>query len=140
MTTIAVILYIVIITLLDVWIYGSHEKNPEKFKWLFNPVIRYRILQKLWEIAGLGAIYLLFGIYPVMGLLIGHYCLLYDRLYYLFNRQEYLLFDYQERDVNVFWLRKIWNIGFFALRPFQVWKFNLVALIGFTIAIIFSII
>lgn len=106
------IIYILVIVFLDTFLYGycyeikikKLNTNPGLYSasvfntiyeflkvpinWLFDKTIRYRILQKIFEILGLFFVYISTDSFiPVIGLLIAHYFQTFDFLYYVIMNQ-----------------------------------------------------
>src|SRR5689334_480940 len=111
---ISILLYTLIASGFDSYFYGRGEKGY--FKWLFHPYewfgrdvpLRYRILQKAVELAGLTAVFIFGGLWCVAACLTCHYFMLLDRLYYIFNGQEQILKRIETYNENPYWLTPAW--------------------------------
>lgn len=149
MQYLASILYILLITLHDCYFYGVlYEKRQSNF-FLVRPLWHYRIYQKLVEIAGLVFLFYLFESWPqIIGLLLAHYFMTFDRLYYVFMRQEYLIKEYETHIHAPFWLSYPWQFGFvmWKLNPgakgnnYSAMTFTGSALLGLAVALLLNII
>ncbi|MCI0449242.1 MAG: hypothetical protein L0Y79_05555 [Chlorobi bacterium] len=147
--------YIAIITFFDVYCYGiiykqkiqSENYNPPQAGWLWvfeesgsnsageNPdVPRYRIIQKAVEISGIAIIFYICGLWAAIGLLLSHYLLSYDLLYYIILNQTHL-FKIFEKGINAYWLTRPYQIGYFILKPFNSLYFYTSGFIGLAAAI-----
>jgi len=147
-----VIAYIVFITLFDVYCYGiiyrekiqNENYNNTLWLWVFeesgsnsageNPdVPRYRIIQKAVEISGIAIIFYFCGLWVAIGLLISHYLLSYDMLYYIILNQTHL-FKTFEQGINTYWLTRPYQIGNFIFKPFNSLYFYISGFMGLAIA------
>lgn len=123
-----VVLYAVVISGLDSWLYGIEHQRRNALPWLFNPMIRYRVLQKIFEIGGMLALFLIFHSWWIMaGILIAHACTVFDFLFYVWLRQM----DYiKTKGIDPYWLRHPFQVGYFLFRPFSFGKFFVTFLFG----------
>ena len=81
-------------------------------------VTRYRVIQKTIEISGFIVILYYCGLWVALGLLISHYMLTYDLLFYIAMGQTYLFAGF-EKNVNTYWLQNRYQIGYFIFKPFN---------------------
>ena len=106
--------YIIIITLFDSYSYGIIYQQKIKqegysnpvWSWVFQEsgqeangehitVPHYRIIQKTIEITGALIVFYFCGFWCFIGLLISHYLLSYDLLFYIVLNQTYLFHEFQ---------------------------------------------
>ena len=153
-----VLSYIILITLFDIYSYGiiyqqkikqDHYNNPI-WSWIFKEsghegnsehitVPHYRIIQKSIELIGLIIIFYFCGFWSALGLLFSHYLLTYDLLFYLFLNQSYLFREFQYQ-YSPYWLQNWYQVGYFALQPFNLVAFYICGIGGIAIAIFLSLI
>lgn len=148
-------MYIVFITMFDVYCYGiiyQQKIKQENYKstfwqWLFwesttsgkesdtapVSVIRYRVIQKTIEVTGIIVILYYCGLWAALGLLVSHYLLTYDLLFYIVMAQTYLFADF-EKNVNTYWLQNWYQSGYFIFKPFNSMYFWISGLSGLVIA------
>lgn len=150
---IMVLSYIVFITLFDCYFYGivyqqkMAENNRYKngfYGWMFQEqkspetgiitVPNYRIIQKTIEITGLLVILYFCGILPALGIVLAHYFMSFDLLFYLFLNQTDLFAEF-ERLNNTYWLQNRYQAGYFLLNPFNTIAFYASGLTGIALAI-----
>jgi hypothetical protein len=147
-----VLSYIIIITLFDCYSYGIIYQQKIKqegysnsvWSWVFqesteNGIIsvpRYRVIQKTIEIAGLVLIFYYCGVWCTIGLLIAHYLLSFDLLFYIFLNQTHLFADFEKYNLT-YWLRYPYQAGYYLLQPFNAVRFYIMGLTGIIIALIF---
>jgi hypothetical protein len=141
----------VLITLFDVYSYGiiyqqkilKENYHSPLWSWVFegkqsisNPdeieVPRYRIIQKSLEVAGILIILYLCGMLPAAGLVLSHYLLAYDLLFYLVLDPAFI-FDKLHNAVNPYWLQNWYQIGYFILKPYNGIYFFTSGVIGLLI-------
>lgn len=149
----AVLLYIIFITLFDCYFYGivyqqkmaennqykngfygrlfEEQKSPETG---IITVPNYRIIQKTIEIAGLLVILYFCGILPALGIVLAHYFMSFDLLFYLLLNQTGLFAEF-ERFNNAYWLQYWYQAGYFLLNPFNTIAFYASGLTGIALAI-----
>jgi hypothetical protein len=142
--------YIILITLFDSYSYGiiyqqkikeEGYKNPV-WSWVFHEtnengiisVPRYRVIQKAIEIAGLIIIFYYCGLWCTIGVLIAHYLLSFDLLFYLILNKTYLFAEF-ERLNDTYWLRYPYQAGYFLLQTFNPVVFYIIGLTGIAAAI-----
>jgi len=148
-----VIGYIILITMFDSYSYGviyqqkiKHEGyNNPVWTWVFKEtgteyeggiisVPRYRIIQKIVEIGGLIVVFYFCGVWCTAGLLIAHYLLSFDLLFYIVLGQTGS-FTFFEKYNLTYWLRYQYQAGYFLLNPFNAVRFYIMGLSGITIAL-----
>lgn len=153
-----VLCYIFLITLFDVYSYGIIYQQKIKqenysstvWSWIFQEsgkesgtghiqVTRYRIIQKSLEFIGLIIIFYYCGIWSALGILVSHYLMSYDLLFYLFLGQTNLFTEFQRYN-STFWLQNWYQSGYFILNPFNPVIFYISGFTGIMIAIVFSMI
>lgn len=149
-----VISYIVLITLFDSYSYGivyqqkiKHEGyNNPVWTWVFKEsggeleggivtVPRYRIIQKIIEISGLIIVFYFCGMWCTIGLLIAHYLLSFDLLFYIVLGQT-SSFAFFEKYNLTYWLRYQYQAGYFLLNPFNAARFYVMGFAGIGIALV----
>lgn len=155
-----VILYIAAITLFDAYSYGIiYQEKIQKgnyhhpvWSWVFREstpseqesgkesqsehitVPRYRAIQKILEIGGILVVLFYCGLWPAIGLVISHYLLTYDLLFYLILNPGFI--KVMESSVNPYWLQNWYQIGFFIFNPFRSLYFYIFGFAGLTIALL----
>jgi hypothetical protein len=148
-----VISYIILITLFDSYSYGIIYQQKIKqegysnhvWSWVFKEsgdeveggivtVPRYRIIQKIVEITGLIIVSYFCGVWCTAGLLIAHYLLSFDLLFYIVLDQTDL-FTFFEKNNLTYWLRYGYQAGYFLLNPFSAVRFYIMGLSGIAIAL-----
>jgi hypothetical protein len=97
-------------------------------------VPRYRIIQKIVEIGGLIVVFYFCGVWCTAGLLIAHYLLSFDLLFYIVLGQTGS-FTFFEKYNFTYWLRYGYQAGYFLLNPFNAVRFYIMGLSGITIAL-----
>jgi hypothetical protein len=148
-----VISYIVIITLFDSFSYGviyQQKIKREKYdhpvwSWVFKEsggeleggivtVPRYRVIQKIIEISGLIIVFYFCGVWCTIGLLIAHYLLSFDLLFYIVlgHTDSFAFF---EKYNLTYWLRYQYQAGYFLLNPFNAVRFYIMGFAGIGIAL-----
>ncbi len=149
-----VIGYIILITLFDSYCYGiiyQQKIKREKYDnpvwtWVFKEsgteyeggivtVPRYRIIQKMVEIGGLIAVFFFCGVWCAAGLLIAHYLLSFDLLFYIVLGQTGS-FEFFENHNLTYWLRYQYQAGYFLLNPFNAARFYIMGFSGAAIALL----
>lgn len=129
-----VVSYIILITLFDSYSYGIiyQQKIKEEgysnpvWSWVFHEttedgiisVPMYRVIQKTVEIAGIIIIFYYCGLWCTIGLLIAHYLLSFDLLFYIILNKTYLFTEF-ERLNDTYWLRYPYQAGYFLLQKFN---------------------
>ena len=133
--------YITLISLLDALMYGViYEKNQSKH-WLFNPIWHYRICQKVIEIGGMVALYLVYGhIGQIVGLLLSFYFMTNERLYYFILGQNDLAKSYEKAEYTPHWLSQPYQFGWLLWKA-QWWApvKNNYSHIGFTFSAVMGL-
>jgi hypothetical protein len=145
-----VISYIIIITLLDSYFYGIVYQQKIKqegysnpvYSWVFQEsnengivtVPHYRVIQKSIEIAGLIIIFFFCGLWCTIGLLIAHYLLSFDLLFYIFLNQTHLFGDFEKYNLT-YWLRYPYQAGYYLLQPFNAVRFYVMGFGGIIFAL-----
>ncbi len=148
-----VISYIILITLFDSYSYGiiyqqkiKHEGyNNPVWIWVFKEsggeyeggivtVPRYRVIQKIIEVAGLIIVFYFCGVWCTAGLLIAHYLLSFDLLFYIVLGQTDS-FTFFEKNNLTYWLRYQYQAGYFLLNPFNAVRFYIMGFSGIVIAL-----
>jgi hypothetical protein len=144
--------YIILITLFDSYSYGiiyqqkikqENYTNPV-WSWVFKEsgqeangehvtVPYYRIIEKSIEIIGALIIFYYCGFWCFLGILISHYLLTYDLLFYLILNQTYLFHEFQYQN-SPYWLQNWYQVGYFVLQPFNPMMFYIVGFLGVVIA------
>ena len=140
-----VVSYIILVTLFDSYSYGIiyQQKIKEEgysnpvWSWVFHEtkedgiisVPRYRVIQKVIEIAGLIIIFYYCGLWCTIGLLIAHYLLSFDLLFYLILNKTYLFAEF-ERFNDTYWLRYPYQAGYFWLQKFNPVVFYIMGFTG----------
>jgi hypothetical protein len=147
-----VLAYIVLTTVFDSYSYGVIYQQKIKqegytnavWSWLFHEsnnngiisVPRYRIIQKIVEIGGLVLIFYYCGLWCTIGLLIAHYLLSFDLLFYIFLNKTYLFAEFEKNNVT-YWLRYPYQAGYYLLQPFNAVRFYIIGFGGIIIALVF---
>ncbi len=145
-----VISYIILITLFDSYSYGIVYQQKIKqegftnsvWNWVFqesaeNGIIsvpRYRVIQKTIEIAGLIVIFFYCGLWCTIGLLLAHYLLSFDLLFYIVLNQTHLFTEFEKAN-STYWLQYPYQAGYFLLQPFSALKFYIMGFAGIVIAV-----
>ncbi len=148
----SVISYIILITLFDSCSYGviyqqkikSEGYNNPVWIWVFEEtgkeyeggivtVPRYRIIQKVIEIAGLIIVFCFCGVWCTAGLLIAHYLLSFDLLFYIVLGQTDSFIFFEKYNLT-YWLRYQYQAGYFLLNPFNAARFYIMGFSGIAIA------
>jgi hypothetical protein len=145
-----VLSYIILITLFDSYSYGViyQQKIKEEgysnpvWSWVFHEttqdgiisVPRYRVIQKSIEIAGLIIIFYYCGLWCTIGLLIAHYLLSFDLLFYLILNKSYLFSEFEKLN-DTYWLRYPYQAGYFLLQKFNPVVFYIMGFAGIAAAI-----
>ncbi len=145
-----VIAYIVVVTLFDSYSYGIIYQQKIKqegytnpvWSWVFqesadNGIItvpHYRIIQKSVEIAGLIIIFFYCGLWCTIGILIAHYLLSFDLLFYIVLNQTHLFTEFEKAN-STYWLQYPYQAGYFLLQPFSTVKFYIMGFAGIIFAI-----
>jgi len=140
--------YIIIITLFDVYCYGiiyqekikKENYHPPVWSWVFwesgaEHVMHYRIIQKTLELGGILLVLYFCGLWPAVGLVLSHYMLSYDMLFYLILNPSFI--NELERTVNPYWLQNWYQIGYIILKPFNSLYFYVSGTTGLLIAVLF---
>ncbi len=149
-----VLFYIILITLFDSYSYGiiyqqkikRERYNNPVWTWVFKEsggeleggivtVPRYRIIQKIIEISGLIIVFYFCGVWCTAGLLIAHYLLSFDLLFYILLGQTGS-FDFFEKYNLTYWLRYQYQAGYFLLNPFNAVRFYIIGFTGIGIALV----
>lgn len=147
-----VLSYIMLITLFDSYSYGiiyqqkikQEGYNNPVWTWVFKEsggenegvivtVPRYRVIQKTVEIAGLIVVFYFCGVWCTAGLLIAHYLLSFELLFYIVLGQTGS-FAFFEKHNLTYWLRYQYQAGYFLLNPFNPARFYIVGFSGIVIA------
>jgi hypothetical protein len=145
-----VLSYIIIITLFDSYSYGTIYQQKIKGEGYSNPALswvfhessengivsvpRYRVIQKSIEIAGLIIIFYYCGLWCTVGLLIAHYLLSFDLLFYIFLNQTQLFGDFEKYNLT-YWLQYSYQAGYYLLQPFNAVRFYIMGFFGIIIAL-----
>lgn len=148
-----VICYIIFITLFDSYCYGiiyqqkikRDNYNNTAWTWVFKEsgteyeggivtVPRYRIIQKVVEITGLVIVFYFCGMWCMAGLLIAHYLLSFDLLFYIVLAQTGS-FAFFEKYNLTYWLRYQYQAGYYLLNPFNAVRFYIIGFSGIAIAL-----
>ncbi|HEY3251801.1 MAG TPA: hypothetical protein VGK25_11845 [Ignavibacteria bacterium] len=148
-----VIIYIIIITLFDAYSFGiiyQQKIQQENYQhpvwsWVFwesgkesgaehVEVPRYRLIQKALEISGILVVLFYCGFPAALGLVISHYLLTYDFLFYLFLNELNNLKNFDNTFIP-YWLMNWYQVGYFLLKPFNHLNFYLSGAAGLVIAI-----
>jgi len=145
-------IYIIFITLFDVFSYGviyqqklqkENYRNPV-LQWVFEEkttgeglieVPRYRVIQKTLEIAGILLIFIYCGLPAAIGLVISHYLLTYDFLYYVFLNEIHTVKNFDNTFIT-YWLVNWYQSGYFILKPFNHVYFYISGIAGIVIALL----
>lgn len=149
-----VLSYILLIALFDSYCYGIVYQQKIKKENYSNPVWTkvfhetgtranaentsvptYRIIQKSVELLGLIIVFYFCGFWSTLGLVISHYLLTYDLLYYLILNQTYYFHNFQLL-YSPYWLQNWYQAGYFVLQPFNPAIFYLCGFSGIALAII----
>ena len=157
-----VLSYIIIITLFDSYSYGIIYQQKIKqegytnpvWSWVFKEseplpldkgevegvkehiiVPHYRIIQKSIEIIGALLIFYFCGFRCFLGILFSHYLLTYDMLFYIVLNQTYLFHEFQYQ-YTPYWLQNWYQVGYFALKPFNPVIFYICGISGIMISIL----
>jgi hypothetical protein len=144
--------------MMDVYSYGIVYQQKIKqegyssavWSWVFKEtgkeegnehirVPRYRFIQKSIEILGIIVIFYFCGIWSALGLIISHYLLSYDLLFYLILNKTYLFAEFQKYN-STYWLQNWYQIGYFILDPFKPIIFYLSGFAGIALAVFCSLI
>lgn len=145
--------YIIIITLFDSYSYGiiyqqkikkENYSNPV-WSWVFKEsgservnehitVPHYRIIQKTIEITGALIVFYFCGLWCFIGILISHYLLTYDLLFYIVLNQTYFFHEFQYQ-YTPYWLQNWYQAGYLVLKPFNPVIFCICGIGGIVIAI-----
>lgn len=144
--------YIVFITLFDVYCYGyiyQQKIQAENYKstfwqWVFSEsgsesggehiaVARYRAIQKSIEVAGLIIILYYCGLWAAIGILISHYLMAYDLLFYIILGQTGF-FSVIEKGLDPWWLKYYYQAGYLIFNPFKTIYFYISGFAGIIIA------
>ena len=147
-----VLSYIVLIMLFDSYSYGIIYQQKIKREGYSNPVWtwvfkesggeleggiitvpRYRVIQKIIEISGLIIVFYFCGLWCTVGLLIAHYLLSFDLLFYILLNKTYLFAEFEKNNVT-YWLRYNYQAGYFLLNPFNAVRFYIMGFSGIAIA------
>jgi len=153
-----VLSYIILITFFDVYSYGIiyQEKIKQEnysspvWSWVFKEsgketgnehiqVTRYRIIQTSLETLGIIIIFYYCGLWSAIGLLVSHYLLSYDLLFYIILNKTYLFAEFQRYN-STYWLQNWYQAGHFILDPFNPVVFYILGFSGIIIALLFSMI
>ena len=148
-----VLSYIVLITLFDSYCFGIIYQQKIKQEGCSNPVWtwvfkesggeleggiitvpRYRVIQKIIEISGLIVVFYFCGVWCTAGLLIAHYLLSFDLLFYILLNKTYLFAEFEKNNVT-YWLRYSYQAGYFLLNPFNAVRFYVMGFAGIAIAL-----
>jgi hypothetical protein len=148
-----VLSYILFISLFDSYCYGIvyqqkiKKENYSNSVWTHvfretgtganaedTSVPTYRIIQKSVELLGLIIVFYLCGFWCTLGLLISHYLLTYDLLYYLILNQTYYFHNFQQL-YSPYWLQNWYQVGYFVLQPFNSMMFYVCGISGIVIAV-----
>lgn len=150
--------YIILITLFDAYSYGivyQHKIKEENYSnqfwsWVFHEtgketttehlhVPRYRIIQESIEAAGIIVVLYFCGLWTAIGLLLSHYLMTYDLLFYLILNKTYLFSEFQKYNLT-YWLQNWYQSGYFILQPFNPIYFHISGIMGIVIATAFCFI
>jgi hypothetical protein len=150
--------YIILITLFDVYSYGivyqqkiKQENYSNTFwSWVFNETVKesgnehiqvttYRIIQQTIQFGGIIIIFYYCGVWTAIGLLISHYLMSYDLLFYLLLGQTHLFAEFQKYN-SAYWLQNWYQAGYFILQPFNPCWFYISGITGIIIAFAFCFI
>jgi len=142
--------YIILITLFDSYLYGIIYQQKIKedgysnpvWSWVFHEtkedgivlVPRYRVIQKVIEVGGLIIIFYYCGLWCAFGLLIAHYLLSFDLLFYLILNKTYLFTEFEKNNVT-YWLRYPYQAGYFLLQQFNPIVFYIMGFTGLAAAV-----
>lgn len=148
-----VIGYIILITLFDSYCYGiiyQQKIKQEKYDnpvwiWVFKEsgaeceggivtVTRYRVIQKIIEITGLIIVFYFCGVWCTAGLLIAHYLLSFDLMFYIVLGQTDSFAFFENYNLT-YWLRYQYQAGYFLLNPFNAARFYIMGFFGIAIAL-----
>jgi len=145
-----VLSYIILITLFDSYSYGIIYQQKIKVEGYTNPVWtwvfhettnngiisvpKYRIIQKAVEIGGIIIIFYFCGLWCSVGLLIAHYLLSFDLLFYLILNKTYMFAEF-ERLNNTYWLRYPYQAGYFLLQQFNPVVFYIMGFTGIALSV-----
>lgn len=150
--------YIILITLFDAYGYGivyqqkiKEENYTNQFwSWVFHEtgresatehiqVPRYRIIQKSIEAVGIIIVLYFCGVWTAIGLLLSHYLMTYDLLFYLVLNKTYLFGEFQKYN-STYWLQNWYQSGYFILQPFNSVYFHISGIMGIVIPVAFCFI
>src|SRR4030095_299105 len=151
-------IYIIFITLFDVYSYGvvyQQKIQKENYKsavweWIFKESVipvkggnhstvhievpRYRFIQKTLEIGGIILILFFCGLPAAIGLAASHYLLTYDFLYYFFLNQLHTLTSL-DNTFTPYWLMNWYQSGYLLLQPFNHINFIVSGALGILAAL-----
>lgn len=144
------IILLISLAALDALLYGYfYERKKNKLLFLFwelkyrgrivAPV--YRLLQGLLDVGALYLLYTHYGIIPLAGFIVAWYCMLKEYLYYIFMWQWQVMLNFENDDVDTYWLERIYFSGFWLFRSgFSFKLFTVSAAFGLIILIISNLI
>lgn len=144
------IILLIFLAALDALLYGYFYEH-KKYRLLFLfwelqykgrivlPV--YRLLQGLLDAAALFLIYTYSGLIPLAGFVIAWYSMLKEYLYYVFMWQWQVMLNFENDDIDTYWLERFYFSGFWLFRNgFKFKLFTASAFIGLIILIISNLI
>jgi hypothetical protein len=99
-------------------------------------VPRYRVIQKTLEISGILVILFICGLWPAAGLVVSHYLLTYDLLFYIVLNDTGGFRNF-EQSTNPYWLQNWYQSGYFILKPFNSLYFYISGFAGLAAAFAF---
>jgi len=145
----------VLITLLDSYSYGIIYQRKIKLEGYSNPVWnwvfeesggeneggivtvpRYRVIQKSIEFTGLLLVFYFCGGWCTIGLIIAHYFMSFDLLFYILLKQTYLFAEFEKHN-SAYWLRYAYQAGYFILNPFKGLIFYVSGITGIIMSVLF---
>ena len=146
-----VVAYILLGTLFDAYAYGIvYQKRIQQqgctdpvWTWVFSESVsstgivtvpRYRVIQKVVEISGWIAVAYYGGLWCAAGVLVAHYFVSFDLLFYVFLGQTHIFVAFEETNAT-YWLRHPYQAGYFLQDPFQGARFYALGLTGIASAL-----
>lgn len=144
------IILLISLAILDALLYGYfYEQRKNKLWFLFwelqyrgrviVPV--YRLLQGLLDAGALYLIYINGGLIPLIGFAVAWYCMLKEYLYYIFMWQWQAMLNFENDDIDTYWLERLYFSGFWLFKNgFKFKLFTVSAIMGMIILIISNLI
>jgi small-conductance mechanosensitive channel len=144
------IILLIILAGLDALLYGYfYEQRKNKLLFLFwelkhkgrTIVPVYRLLQGLLDAGAIYLIYTYSGIVPLAGFILAWYSMAKEYLYYIFMWQWQVMLNFENDDVDTYWLERIYFSGYWLFKSgFTFKRFTVSAAIGLIILIISNLI